>query len=194
MTDNTPIDEATAQQALTDLEQAAIDGEPVTPAQLAEARERVTLAGLWRKGQEIRAERAKRKEHEAARAQAKQEAARILANERAELEAAEEALEAAITRLSAAVEAHNNDIQEAARLFKDASIPHAVTWAPQADLLDVPGLDRDNHTMYTPGFAIGHLTVDGKRHHSWDTRTTLHDALTKAVSAQHIARTVSIDD
>lgn len=160
MTDDTTT-EATAAAELAALARAAFDGEPVTAAQLVEAREKVTLAALAARGRDERAQAAREAEAAENRAQAKREAAGLMADTDAPLAAAIVAFTAALGDVLSAASKHDDRVREVARLYTDVGVVSPNFGA--IDAFDVPDLDRANF-VFTDYGTLRAVTVDGREH------------------------------
>lgn len=158
----------TAEEALAALEQLAVDGEPVTAAQLAEAREQVTLGGLIRRGIEGRAEQKRQKAAVAAMAKAKTDAAATLSPvaQRAVLDA-QAAVVAALVALQGAVNVYNGNQRTVAETFVASDLPFLLTSFPDQVAAD---FDEKNHILYSAAPANSSagaptaVVVDGVAH------------------------------
>lgn len=188
----TELDEAAAAHALADLERAAMEGEVVTPTELAEARERVTLASLWRKGQDARAQRAKHAREAEGAAAAKTAVSDLLREDESAVDHAARAVEAAIAALLEAVDERNARLSKAAGLYRSAGIP-----APsprQADPHDVEGLDTEFYAWFEDGMELRFIRAGGRSHNVIDRRRATIDALEAALQAQQLGRRIEIKD
>lgn len=198
MTNETPAtetehDEVAAAQALADLERAAMEGEAVTPTQLAEARERVTLAGLWRKGQEARAERARRKQEDEARAEAKAAVSELLSGSdgpAAAIAIATAQVFASVAALRDAAAAHNDRLAKAAAIYRSADVKQARH--NQYDPLDVDGLDHDFYARFADGAQLVLVREGGRTHAVVDTVQVVREGIEAALQAQQLGRRIEI--
>ncbi|KQR23172.1 hypothetical protein [Microbacterium sp. Leaf151] len=185
------LDEETAVEQLHELEQAAIDGHPVTPAEIAEARERVTLSGLVARGRAQRAEARAAEARRDAQVEAKAEAARIAAGV-ADLDAAASTIATALGSFLDAVDAHNGVVRTIRQVFDGAGLPTPEVWG-QSDLYAVVGLDHRNHARVTDGDELRWVTVDGQTLPVLDRRSRLVEALGAAVLKLGLGRAVKIE-
>lgn len=151
--------EQSAKDQLVQLENAAMAGEPVTPAELVEARERVTLSGLIAKGAAARAEEKRRAKDEVLRETAKAEAAELFGGHEGDCLAAYDAAFAAVENLVAVIERGNARIGEAAGILKRGGVP-----VRYASGLYAEGVDMANYAAMEDGGTASSVTVDGMGH------------------------------
>ncbi|WP_285364100.1 hypothetical protein [Microbacterium sp. LMC-P-041] len=175
---------------LAALEQRAIDGEPVTPEELAHARERATLAGLARKGQAARQEAAERQAAHERREQGKREAAALLANIDSETDAAAAAVIAAVETLAAAVAERNRVVEEAAHVLDRVGLPSPNY--SHLDPFDVPNLDREYFVSWGHGMQLNKVTVAGESHHPVAVASKVVQTMGRAVQTVSLGRKVEI--
>jgi hypothetical protein len=174
---------------LAALEQRAIDGEPVTPEELAHARERVNLDGLARKGREARQEAEERQAAAERRERAKQAAAALVVGIDERTERAVVDITASIVALISAASDRNQVITEAAGIFDRAGLP--VPNDQQTNILEVPGLDHENYVRSSYG-EVKWIHVAGVTYRPIPVATKVRDALTEAIRAANLGRTVEI--
>ncbi|MBB3158242.1 ribosomal protein L12E/L44/L45/RPP1/RPP2 [Microbacterium proteolyticum] len=185
------LDEETAVEQLRTLEQAAVDGQDVKPAQLAEARERLTLAGLIARGRAQRAAADEAAARSSAQAAAKVEAARIAAD-LTPFDDVRQQLSTAIQAVLTAADDRNASVEQIRRVFDAAGLPAPAPWG-QVDPMDVEGLDHQNYAWLVQGDILHHVMVDGQAHHTVpDRRKFLIEALSAALFEIGIGRTVTI--
>lgn len=162
MTDSIP----TPEEELEALEQIAIDGGDVTPTQMAEAREKISLAGLIAKGVAMRAEAKRRKEAEEAKASAKLKAAKFFDEASTpSLESIHATARAALDKFLRQLDEHNALVARAGQILDSARVVH-----PNQGLVnphDEPGFDLAFHVRQD-GDRYSAVCVNGV------TRPTVH--------------------
>lgn len=196
MTDTTPtepIDEATAQAQLNALEAAAVNGEPVAAAQLAEARERVTLAGLWAKGKAMREAARQRREAEERRAAAKVQVAEMLKDNAAARDGAAQNVIQAVAALIAVIAENNAEVAEASAIFARAGVVNPSPWGRE-DPMDVPDIDRDNYAWIEQGMRLTSVQAGGISYPVWRTNDVVGEVLTKAIHDNDLGDRISYSD
>ena len=190
MTDE--LDEASAAEHLRTLEQAAVDGRAVKPSELAEARERVTLAGLSARGRAERAAAEAAQAQASAQAAAKAEAARIAADLQFEVRDAKQLLTTAIKAIITAIDDHNASVEQIRDMFDAAGLPLPAAWG-QINPMDVDGLDHRNYAWIEQGGVLSHVMVAGQTHSTLDRRRLLTEALSAGMLELGLGRTVKIE-
>lgn len=149
----------TPTEKLEEFERAAIAGDPVTPAELMEARERVTLAELAAKGAAARADAEQQVLAGQVRDAAKAEATNLLAGHDNDALDAYNAAVSALNRLIAVVGSGNARIAQAALILRQGGVA-ARSW----DGSFPDDLDEANHAAMLQGDEVAFVTVDGQAH------------------------------
>lgn len=166
MTDTT----TTPEEELEQLEQVAIDGGAVSAGQLSEAREKVTLAGLARRGVEKRQAEKAAKDFTTAQAKAKKDAAALLSSHtEANVLDAYSGVVTSLGTLREAVGAYNALQVQVQEMFASVELPSYFANADyQAD-----DFDARNHAAFfespdpasaRPPAAPYMVVVDGVTH------------------------------
>lgn len=189
---NTEESNVTPEADLAALEQRAIDGEPVTPEELTNARERVTLAGLFRKGQAARQEAAERLAAAERQQEAKNAAAALLAENNDLAERATAEILASVSALVSAVSERNSAIEEAARILERAGLPVPDDSIP--NILDVAGIDLNNFVRWGHGMELQSITVAGISHAPARASQRVQRALSEAVQAVDLGHAVEVKE
>lgn len=170
---------------VNDLEALAIAGEPVSPAELAAAREQERIDQLAEQGRQDRAAREAAAAHVDLVAQTKRDvAARLSGGAEAALLPAYGQAVAALTALMRAANDWNKRVQEGGLALNDAGIPvRSIGYADPEDL------DRAHYAVMDQGMRVSYVVADGTEHLTqtpalW-VQAAIHD-LAKAVGPLEI--------
>ncbi|QNE46918.1 hypothetical protein F1C58_08385 [Glaciihabitans sp. INWT7] len=152
-------DELSAKARLAAMEAAAIAGQQVEPAALAEARERVTLAALWAKGREQRARERQSAADLVRQGEAKAEVAALFAEHSEDSLRAYDSAVAALENLVGVIDGENARIDTAAAILRTAGVPRS-NW----DRSQQEGFDSANFVQEEQGGSATSVIVDGVGH------------------------------
>lgn len=145
---------------VNDLEARAIAGEPVSPAELAAAREQERIDQLAEQGRQDRAARDAADAQAELVAQTKRSAATKLAGGAgaAILPAYDRAVDA-LTALMKAATDWNDRVRDAGLAFSDAGVPvRSIGYADPEDL------DRANYAVMDQGMRVSYVVAGGTEH------------------------------
>jgi len=153
MTDST----LTPEEELTALEHAAMDGTEVTPTQMADARERISLAGLIAKGAAMRTEQKRKKDAAALQAKTKTDVAKVFTEGEYENPlVAYDAAVAALNHLADVIKRNSELVDEASDDLSRGGVVKYNNWAAMPD-----DIDQDNHASVAQGNDVHYVVLGG---------------------------------
>lgn len=147
----------TPEEELAALEQTAIDGGDVTPAQMTEAREKISLFKLAAKGIADRLELKRQKEADQLRAKTKAEVALVFtAGDYVDPLVAYDEAVAALSRLADVVKRNNTMIEEASNQLSRGGVTPFFRWGTMPE-----DIDRANFASIDQGNDVVYVTLGG---------------------------------
>ncbi|TFC78155.1 hypothetical protein E3O45_05950 [Cryobacterium sp. TMS1-20-1] len=147
----------TPEEELAALEQAAMDGEAVTPTQMAEAREKISLFKLAAKGVTMRLEQKRKKDALALQAKTKVDVGLMFtAGDYVDPLVAYDEAVAALSRLADVVKRNNTLIAEASRALSLGGVTRFANWAAMPE-----DIDRANFASVGQGDDVAYVTLGG---------------------------------
>lgn len=182
---------------LAELEQRAVDGKPVSPAEMAQAlaadQAADRIASLAASGKEQRAAEKAAADLARRQAEVKAQAGQVLANLRAKCDERRQATLDALASFTEACDAYGAAVTERAQQFREAGIPTAWTASldPRTDLPVVEGepLDPQNYAQFVDG-SLRVLVTAGVTHAPtlYNAEVHLQNVVSEARTAYAVAK------
>lgn len=161
------------------LELAAFNGETVTAAELAEAREEIRLEKIREAGAAARVQEEGEREAERRREQVKQDVAEMLdIDDDATFLAALDTAVASLSSLIDTIDGHNQRLTDAAAAYDRAGVSAASAHHPFPD-----GVDSANHALMGHGLAVVQIVAVGRVHTPQNATEWLASAVRAVVDA-----------
>jgi hypothetical protein len=170
----------TPEEELAALEQAAMDGDAVTPAQMAEAREKIGIFKLVAKGVAMRAEQKRKKDALALQAKTKVDVGLVFtAGEYVDPLVAYDKAVAALNYLADTIERNAEILVEASDDLRRGGVLVYSNWAAMPD-----GIDRANFSTVGQGNEVMNVTLAGVAYTREDAGLWVR-AVVQTVAADH---------